>query len=62
MYILKDKDTELVTVKIHKLDSDILNYIAKLDDITLAHALSMQFSGLGLYNKKLLKVVKGDKH
>jgi len=44
-------ENELVTVQIFKIDYEILKHIAFEDDITIAHALSMQFSGFGFYNK-----------
>jgi hypothetical protein len=61
MHKLSEQDKELVTVQICKIDADILNHIAKHDNITLAHALSMQFSGWRMYNNILMKKVYGDK-
>lgn len=50
---------ELVTVEITRVDYEILKEIAKHDDISIAHALSMQFSGFGLYNDWIEEI--GDK-
>jgi len=40
----------LVEVLINEVDHAILDRIAKHDNISVAHALTMQFSGYGLYN------------
>ena len=45
-------DDTLVTIQIHKRDYEILKEIADQDKISIAHALTMQFSGWGYYKKK----------
>ena len=49
---LSNNELELVSVVIHRVDYELLNKIAKFEGITIAHALSMQFSGFGLYDHK----------
>ena len=42
--------SKLVTVQISEVDYVMLNRIAKHDNISIAHALTMQFSGWGAYD------------
>lgn len=46
-----ERELGLMTVQIHLMDYDILKKIAEHDGISIAHALSAQFSGWGLYKK-----------
>lgn len=50
---------ELVTVEITRVDYEILNRIAQHDNITIAHALTLQFSGLGFYNDWIKEEIEG---
>jgi len=50
---------ELVTVEITRVDYEILNRIAKHDNISIAHALTLQWSGQGFYDDWIKEEVNG---